>query len=115
MIVENRGTSKYAESYLDLNFHKTDFRLDRFKGNDEVMKPDNFDDMVEIAKKLSEDFPLVRVDMYSLNEKIFFGELTFTSAAGYDFPNPFEYDRILGDYIQIDKSKRDNDYTFRKS
>lgn len=38
--------------------------------------------MIEIAEKLSEGFLVVRVDLYNVNDKIYFGELTFTSLVG---------------------------------
>ena len=38
--------------------------------------------MIEVAEKLSEDFPCVRVDLYNVDGKIYFGELTFTSYGG---------------------------------
>ena len=41
-------------------------------------KPESLAEMVDIAKRLSKDFPYVRVDLYAIKEKIFFGELTFT-------------------------------------
>ena len=41
-------------------------------------KPECLAEMVDIAKRLSEDFPYVRVDLYAVQDKIFFGELTFT-------------------------------------
>jgi len=43
-----------------------------------IKKPINLSEMILIAKKLSEGFTYVRVDLYSLNNKIYFGELTFT-------------------------------------
>ena len=49
---------------------------------EKIKKPENYEDMIEIAKLLSEDFPHVRVDLYNLNGKIIFGELTF-NASGY--------------------------------
>ena len=58
-------------------------------------------------------FPYIRVDLYNVNGKIYFGELTFSSGAGYQAPIPIEYDRILGDMIVIDKSVRDNDKRYR--
>ncbi len=45
-------------------------------------KPQNFDEMLEIVKILSKGFPMVRVDLYEVNGKIYFGEMTFTSTAG---------------------------------
>ena len=47
-------------------------------------KPDGWDDMYKYAALLSKPFPLVRCDFYISNGKVYFGELTFTSAAGLD-------------------------------
>lgn len=45
-------------------------------------KPDNLDEMLDLAEKLSNGFPQLRVDLYNINGKIYFGELTFTSQGG---------------------------------
>ncbi len=113
-IFENRGTPEYREAYLDMNFKPMKFRLDNYKTSSNIQKPKTFDEMVRIAKLLCEDFKMVRVDLYTSDNTIYFGELTFSSAAGYDFPNPFSYDKELGEYIKIDASKRDNDFRYRK-
>jgi hypothetical protein len=47
-----------------------------------VPKPAKLKEMLEVAEKLSEGFPEVRVDLYYTNNKIYFGELTFTSLGG---------------------------------
>lgn len=47
-----------------------------------VKKPDHFEQMVEIARKLSADFKFVRVDLYDVNGKVYFGELTFSPTSG---------------------------------
>ncbi len=49
-------------------------------GTGEIAKPKHFDEMIEICKKLSEDFKFVRVDLYESNDKVMFGELTFSPA-----------------------------------
>lgn len=46
-------------------------------------KPQNFEKMIQIAEKLAEGFNYVRVDLYNLNGKIIFGEMTFTPASGF--------------------------------
>lgn len=48
----------------------------------ELTKPKNLDMMIEYAKKLAKPFPQVRVDLYNIDGKIYFGELTFTSLGG---------------------------------
>lgn len=47
-------------------------------------KPCKLNEMFEIARKLSNDFPFVRVDLYYVNEKIYFGELTLYPQSGFD-------------------------------
>lgn len=61
--------SKFTESYRN--------------GNGRVPKPENYEQMLTIASKLSEGFPQVRIDLYNINGHIYFGEMTFTIAGGY--------------------------------
>ncbi|MCD7710030.1 MAG: glycosyltransferase, partial [Porphyromonadaceae bacterium] len=53
------------------------------KSTKTIPRPIHLEEMLEIAKKLSEDFEFVRVDLYDTSERIFFGELTFTPHAGF--------------------------------
>lgn len=47
-----------------------------------VKKPKNLEEMLDVAEQLSKPFPVVRVDLYNINGKIYFGEMTFTSLGG---------------------------------
>lgn len=53
-----------------------------YQGNAEQPRPAMLKEMVEIAEKLSEGFPFVRVDLYEVDDKIYFGEMTFTPCGG---------------------------------
>ena len=53
------------------------------KGDIVVPKPENLDMLIEYAERLSAGHPQMRVDFYIVNGKIYFGELTMTSAMGY--------------------------------
>lgn len=53
--------------------------------------------MLRIAEKLSEDFPYVRVDLYSVDGKVYFGELTFYPWSGYVQFSPDEFDYLMGE------------------
>lgn len=65
-----------------------------------VPKPERLQEMLDIAEKLSEGFPEVRVDLYYTNNKIYFGELTFTSLGGtMDF---YTKDALLEMGLKID-------------
>jgi hypothetical protein len=57
--------------------------------------------MIELAKKLSQDFKHVRVDFYKINNQIFFGEMTFYHFSGFEKFEPEKYDRIFGEYIKL--------------
>ena len=61
--------------------------------------PENFNEMVEIAERLSEGFPFVRVDLYNVNGKIYFGEMTFYPASGYFVYVPEETNDRLGSFF----------------
>ena len=67
---------------------------------------DNFNEMKEVAGKLSQGFPFVRVDFYNINGKIYFGEFTFHHDGGVVPFYPEEWDRKLGDLITLPFEKK---------
>lgn len=64
--------------------------------DEEIQKPKNFSKMIEIAKVLCEGFSHVRVDLYNVDGKIYFGEMTFTSGNGFSAISPEEYNLEIG-------------------
>ena len=64
-------------------------------------KPDNLDEMLDIARKLSKGKAHVRVDLYNVNNHIYFGELTFYTGAGFIPFTPKEYDKVLGEMLKL--------------
>jgi len=68
-------------------------------------KPDNMDEMFEIAKKLSvaSGAPFLRVDLYNVNGKIYFGELTFYPDCGMDRNRLPETDEYFGSLVDLTK------------
>lgn len=77
--------------YYDMDFNKLPYSLPEHEHYPKtISKPENFDKMIEISKKLSNDFPFVRVDLYDSNGKIYISELTFVPTGGFmkiDPPN----------------------------
>ena len=61
-----------------------------------VPRPDGLEDMCKVAEILSKDFPFVRVDLYYIKGKVYFGELTFYPWSGYVKFSPEEFDYQLG-------------------
>lgn len=64
-------------------------------------RPVLFDSLKVIAEKLSAGIPFVRVDMYVINGQIYFGELTFFHNAGFIKVHPEQWEKTLGDWIDI--------------
>lgn len=69
----------------------------------EIPRPENLDEMLAVAEKLSEDFPYVRVDLYSVDGKVYFGELTFYPWSGYVQYTPDEWDYKFGEDFVLRK------------
>ena len=70
-------------------------------GNGELPQPEKFDEMIHIAEILSKEFKFVRVDLYELEGKVYFGELTF-SPAHCVFPYISDrFDLEMGKILQI--------------
>ena len=70
-----------------------------------IARPVCLEKMLEIASVLSKDIPFLRVDLYVIGDKIYFGEITFYHGSGYERFVPEEWDRKLGDLIDINYIK----------
>ena len=66
-----------------------------------IPRPENLDRMWEIAEKLCEPFPFVRVDLYDVNGHVVFGELTFTPSAALDTSRLPETDKYFGELLTL--------------
>ena len=78
----------------DANWNKVDVQIGKSSAEAEYKKPEKFDEMMHIARVLSKDFPAARIDLYLIDGKIYFGEITFFPWSGYmDFtPDSFDYE-----------------------
>lgn len=77
------------------------YGMSNFEG--EIEKPNKLEEMIKLAEKLSKKVELLRVDFYYLNNKIYFGELTFTPANGMKPFLPESEDLRLASYINLEK------------
>lgn len=82
-----------------------------FKRNDyaafEILpeRPKNFELMIELCKKLSAGIPFLRVDLYEINGKVYFGELTFFPGSGFTPLEPEEWDYKLGSWLKLPEKR----------
>jgi hypothetical protein len=70
-----------------------------------IKKPESLELMLQLAKKLSFGIPHLRVDLYSIKQKIYFGELTFYHGSGFEKFTPSEWDKTLGDWLELPQDK----------
>ena len=94
--------TNHKRNIYDLDWNLQDWNQRNY-GNSKmpVEKPKNFDEMIEIAKKLSEGFSHVRIDLYNVDGKIYFGEMTFTNGSGFETIHPESADLMLGNLWDI--------------
>lgn len=69
-------------------------------------KPEGMDEMFEIAARISEGLPYARVDLYNINGKIYFSEITFFPASGFDVNRLPESDLYFGAKIKLPQKTR---------
>ncbi len=108
LIVIDRGIETKMNFY-DMNFKKLNLSQCSPNFTKKMEKPKQFEEMVELCKKLSKGIPHVRVDFYIIDGKVYCGELTFFDSSGLEKFTPSKYDELLGSYINLDKIKRRTD------
>ena len=87
----------HKRNFYDANWNYLDVSSDCPNFGDNLPKPEGFEKLVETAEVLSKGFPFVRVDLYLVENKIYFGELTFYPWSGYVQFTPDSFDFELGD------------------
>ncbi|MBR5295185.1 MAG: carbonic anhydrase [Clostridia bacterium] len=96
----DRGVD-HKRAFFDMDWNVLDITSNRTKSDKPIPKPYGLDKMLEVAKDIAKDFPFVRVDFYSLNEKIYVGELTFYPWSGCVQFTPDSVDFELGSYFKL--------------
>ena len=66
-----------------------------------IAKPSCLDEMLQVSKALSADFNHARIDFFIANGKLVFGEITFTSSAGFARYGTIEMDNAMGDWLSL--------------
>lgn len=104
-VIRDRRTTETIDFY-DMDWQHQDFvglNPNVHNGITPVPRPVLLKDMTEICRKLSSDIPFLRVDLYVIDEKVYFGEMTFYPASGFGQFRPVEWQNILGDMIDLPK------------
>ncbi|WBA07856.1 ATP-grasp fold amidoligase family protein [Salinivibrio kushneri] len=93
------NTKNCTKTLYDLNGCKSEIQFSGYShGPNTIEIPRNIGEMIEIVDGLAEGFPYVRIDLFNVDEKIYFGEMTFCPASGWDKINTKENDFLLGSW-----------------
>lgn len=98
---------RFSKGGLRENFYDTDWNILELQRpthkntEDKIEKPKNFDFMIDFARNLSQNIKFSRIDFYEVGGKMYFGEITFFPASGFEKFVPEEWDYKLGDHISI--------------
>ena len=87
--------------FFDTDWNHLPFTNGHPNSSQPARKPENLEEMIALAKKLSVGILHVRVDLYNIRGKIYFGELTFFHMSGMAPFEPEEWDYKLGEYIHL--------------
>ena len=102
--MSNKKTKKI--SFANMKYEKMEFNRKDYRQFEKLPpKPVNFEKMKELAKILAKDTIFLRVDFYEINFKVYFSELTFYPNGGFMPIYPEEYDKILGDMLELPNIK----------
>ncbi|MEK5427757.1 ATP-grasp fold amidoligase family protein [Cytobacillus sp. FSL R7-0680] len=91
----------HRRNFYNINWEKLNVQSDWPNTNNEILKPDGFEYMVQIAESIAKDFPFVRVDFYWVNGKVYFGEITFYPWSGCVKFVPDSFDYEMGDLFKL--------------
>lgn len=97
----NSKSEETKFDFFDMDFKHLPITNGHPKSGKKLEKPKNFEEMKSIASTLSKGIPHVRVDLYSVNGKVYFGEMTFTHWSGFVPFQPQEWDTKFGDWIKM--------------
>lgn len=96
MVCTERATGHPKFRFYDQDWNRLYYqKTDREPATD-VKMPANFLEMIKVAEMLSTGFVHVRVDLYNVNEHVYFGELTLYDNGGFDLDITYETDLLWG-------------------
>ncbi|MDD7354700.1 MAG: ATP-grasp fold amidoligase family protein, partial [Oscillospiraceae bacterium] len=104
------GSDKFIghgrEDYYDLDWKHLDLKFENFEqAGDRFGKPLFFNEMISIAENISSGIPFLRVDFNCWDGKLYIGEMTFFSYAGFDVFEDVKWDKLWGSWLELPEKK----------
>lgn len=106
LIATERNSGNTKMDFFDMDFNDLNITEGHPNSKKQIIKPESFELMKKIAAKLSEGIPHVRLDLYEVDGKVYFGEYTFSDSGGTGEFKPEKWDRIFGDWITLPSASK---------
>lgn len=100
-VCEDRWTGKLKVTFYDREWNVMPFERHYPKNDVLCPKPENYDKMLQISERLAEGIPFVRIDLFEVDGKVYFGEMTFYPGSGMEEFTPREWDVKLGEMLKL--------------
>jgi hypothetical protein len=101
----------HKRSYYDPEWNMLPFQFCKQKKGKPVFesvvvsRPSKLSEMISVAEKLSKDFDYVRIDLYQVGERVYFGEISFCHGSGFEKFFPQEYDKYYGEMLYVERKR----------
>ena len=104
LCAERYSAGGLRENFYDTEWNLLDVQRPKHPNTDySLEKPEKLPEMLDVARALSKDVPFLRIDLYVVDNKIYFGEFTFFPASGFAGFEPKEWDNTFGSWIDLPK------------
>ena len=101
MVCKGREEGHPDFYFYDLEWKRLYYQHDELEKPDQIEKPENLSEMINIVEKLTDGFRHVRLDLYNVDGKIFFGEYTFYDQGGLDTDISYQTDLMWGNKLKL--------------
>lgn len=82
---------------FDLEWKRLPFNIEYASSGRDIPRPGNLETMISAERALSRGFPFVRVDLYSIGERVIFSEMTWYPGGGFERFSPDIHDLHVGE------------------
>lgn len=100
-IHQGRGSHNQTLDFYDKYWEKTDINRKTPTASEKIPKPEKLEEMLEIARELSKNEIHVRIDLYEVKQKVYFGEITYFTTSGFSVFEKRKHDELLGEWIKL--------------
>ena len=104
IVVDADRYIRHTRNYYDTNWVKQDM-FNRHPNIDrEIERPKELEEMLSVAEKLCQGLRHIRIDLYTVKGKVYFGEMTFFHGYGMEVFRPRSFEKHMGDLIPLDET-----------